>query len=67
MLLYFNSFYAPFLFVIMAFEYIWKGESRCSICPASALCSPTPFLSNSFDVAIALCVTVCYVRCCVAV
>ncbi len=26
-LLYFNSFYAPFLFVIMSFEYIWKGET----------------------------------------
>ncbi len=24
-LLYFNSFYSPLLFTIMAFEYIWKG------------------------------------------
>ncbi len=27
-LLYFNSFYAPLLFTIMAFEYIWKGKLR---------------------------------------
>ncbi len=33
-LLYFNYFYAPFLFVIMAFEYIWKG----AICLAAAVC-----------------------------